>query len=219
MNHTSVVIEGSSSSCGGARVNVDLRTLQSKKISYSLFPGQVVAIEGMNPTGRSIIAHRVCEGAAHASNRSAIKELRHYHYEKQNGSAAKVLTACGPFTTSDNLEYQPFVDLMHVVLEQLPDVVILTGPFVDMRHKDIKTGNVQLELEDNVHQIVPHEALFANRISGLIEELYAMDEEIPTQFVLIPSLEDATAEMMYVLTSVGFSNLQCFSLLYCYCTP
>jgi len=95
------------------------------------------------------------------------------------------------------LEYQPFVDLMHVVLEQLPDVVILTGPFVDMRHKDIKTGNVQLELEDNVHQIVPHEALFANRISGLIEELYAMDEEIPTQFVLIPSLEDATAEMIF----------------------
>ena len=156
MNHTSVVVEGSSSSCGGARINVDLGNLKSKKIPFSLFPGQIVAIEGMNPTGRKIVAHSVCEGAAHASNKSTIKDLLHYHYEKQDGSAVKVLTACGPFTTSENLEYQPFVDLMHVILEQLPDVVVLTGPFVDVRHDQIKTGYVQLELDDNVRQVVPH---------------------------------------------------------------
>ncbi|CAJ1956576.1 unnamed protein product [Cylindrotheca closterium] len=197
MNQTSVVIEGSSLSCGGARINVDLSTLKSEKIPYSLFSGQIVAIEGMNPTGRSVVAHRICEGAAHGCNKSTIKDLRHHHYEKQDGSAAKVVTACGPFSTSDNLDYQPFVDLIHVIMEQSPDVVILTGPFVDMRHEAIKAGNVQLEVDDNVHQVVPHEALFANKISGLIEEMYTTETEISTQFVLVPSLEDATARMVY----------------------
>lgn len=196
MNQTSVVIEGSSSSCGGARINVDLRSLQSKKIPFSLFSGQIVAIEGMNPTGRSIVANRICEGAAHGCNKTTIEELRQYHYEKQDGSAAKVLTACGPFSTSDNLDYQPFIDLLHVIMEQAPDVVILTGPFVDIRHDAIKKGSVQLEIDDNVHQVVPHEALFASKISGLIEEMYAIDKRMPTQFVLVPSLEDATARMV-----------------------
>lgn len=196
MNQTSVVIEGSSASCGGARINVDLRSLKSKNMPFSLFPGQIVAIEGMNPTGRSIVANRICEGAAHECNKSSVKDLRHYHYETQDGSPVKVLTACGPFTTSDNLEYQPFIDLIHVIMEQSPDVVILAGPFVDARHKSIISGNLQLEVEEDVHQIVPHEALFANKICALIEEMYEMKEGMETQFVLVPSLEDTVAQMV-----------------------
>jgi DNA polymerase alpha subunit B len=193
LNATSVVIEGSSASSGGARINVDLSQLRSSKTAYSLFPGQVVAIEGMNPTGRKLTANRICEGAAQKPNTTSVKQLREYHYDKQDGAPLKVMTACGPFTTSDSMEYQPIVDLMHEIMEQAPDVVILTGPFVDMRQELVKEGKPTVEFENDVQKIVSYDALFAINISALIDQAFSEEKDLQTQFVLVPSVDDATA--------------------------
>lgn len=37
----------------------------------------------------------------------------------------RVLTACGPFTTTTNVQYLPLNDLLQVVVDQKPDVLIL----------------------------------------------------------------------------------------------
>ena len=49
MNSSSVVLEGSIDVSYGKRVAVDLRAVDK----YALFPGQIVALEGTNPTGRN----------------------------------------------------------------------------------------------------------------------------------------------------------------------
>ena len=76
-----------------------------------------------------------------------------------------------------------------------PDVVILNGPFVDMRHESVLSGETTLCFEDGLGAVtVPFDTFFANKVSLIIEELYTQNEDCTTQFVLVPSLYDATAE-------------------------
>ena len=226
LNKTSVVLEGSSTSSGGARINVDLTQFDigasaAKKASgqqqqqpagssssYSIFPGQIVAIEGMNITGRKLVAQNIYEGAPHPPNESSVKSLKEFHYNQQNGQPLKIVAANGPFTTSDNLNYQPLIDLISGFLDDdedensdatPPDVVILTGPFVDARQALIKTGRVLNEIDDDGTEIVAsYEAFFANKVSSLLQELVNHQNQggnrISTQFVLVPSLDDTVAK-------------------------
>lgn len=185
MNSTTVMLEGSRVTSGGARVEVDLRHLKS---DYSLFPGQIVAIEGYNTTGRSLVAQRLCEGAPHPPNQSKAADLLRFHYHVQDGTPLQIVTAAGPFTTADNLEYQPLVDFISYLVQQEPDVVILTGPFVDMRHTTVASGNTVVD-----GSVVPSEVLFAHRVAQVLEDFYEGASHA-TQFVLQPSTDDATAE-------------------------
>ncbi|CAB9500782.1 polymerase alpha subunit B [Seminavis robusta] len=198
INHTSVVLEGSKH-LGGARIEMDVSLLKDgeKQKDFSLFPGQIVAVEGMNSTGRKLTAHRICEGAAHGGNKSTAKQLLEYHYSRQNGTPLKIMTVAGPYTTSDNLGYDPLFDFMSIVMQEKPDVVIMVGPFVDLRHKDIQSGEASLLFSDGSDDMtVPYEAFFANKIAGLLEEFFE-GGDFKTQFVLVPSLDDATADWAY----------------------
>jgi len=192
---------------------------QQQQQGYSLFPGQIVAVEGMNGTGRKITATKLREGALLPPASSSSRAIRKYYYDgddvtNMNTNAAqtaplKVISACGPFTTAKSMDYAPFVDLMHVVLEEKPDVVILTGPFVDLRQEAVQSGRVTVDDVDNEEQeqeiVVDYETVFAQRIAGLIEEVLMeqVDDEksggdistsLQTEFVLVPALEDATAK-------------------------
>lgn len=180
---------------GAARVELDLSHLTNNKVPYSLFPGQIVAVEGMNTSGRKMVAQRICEGAAHPANKSTKKDLLKYHHNDdfQGGRPLQIVAVSGPFTTSDNLDYEPLLDLMNRIQAEKPDVVILTGPFVDMRHKAVSSGQTTLQFQDGEETLVSFEAFFANKIAGLLEDLFSSVESVHTQFVLVPSLEDATA--------------------------
>jgi DNA polymerase alpha subunit B len=187
-------LEGSRHTAGGKRVNIDLSELQSSKTSFSLFPGQIVAVEGMNVSGRKMVAHRICEGAAHSPTKSTVETLLHHHYTTQDGKPLKLMNICGPYTTSDNLDYEPLLDILEVIRVEKPDVVIMAGPFVDMRHALVASGETTLEADDGSKLTVTHEAFFANKVAAIIEELFRSEEDLHTQFVLVPSLDDAVAE-------------------------
>jgi ABC-type histidine transport system ATPase subunit len=82
--------------------------------------------------------------------------------------------------------------MLEVIRVEKPDVVIMTGPFVDMSHSLV--GETTLESEDGVKLIVTHEAFFANKVAAFIEALFADEDGLNTQFVLVPSLDDAVSE-------------------------
>lgn len=189
MNATTVMLEGSRATSGGHRIEVDLSHLKS---DYSLFPGQIVAIEGYNTTGRRLVAERLCEGAPLPAHETKAADLLRFHSNLQDGAPLKIVSAAGPFTTSDNLDYQPLLDLLQMLLTEHqdapPDVVILTGPFVDMRHPAVASG--QTIVEDS---FVPLEVLFAHKVSQVLEDFYEKATHA-TQFILQPSLDDATSE-------------------------
>jgi DNA polymerase alpha subunit B len=210
-----VLLEGSRGTSGGQRVEVDLSYLKANKIGFSLFPGQIVAIEGMNSTGRKLTAHRICEGVPPDPARSTVSDLWRFHHSDthQGSRPLRILTACGPFTTSDNLDYQPLLDLMAIVQHQIvPDVVVLVGPFVDLKHEILASGHAPLAFEGNGEEEerssnkgegglgggeefgATYELFFANKIGMLLEEMYTAEPDLPTQFVLVPSLDDAVAE-------------------------
>jgi DNA polymerase alpha subunit B len=177
----------------------------------------MVALQGRNVTGRKMIVDKVvAEGAPPPPlSQTLASKLMDYHHglDHQNGSPLRIMAACGPFTTQDDLSYQPLVDLLREVVrvsnnEGGVDLVILMGPFVDIRQPLLTEGDkVVLELDDEEEEDsrrtskrqkihVTYETLFSEMISRTLEVLYEDYPDLPTQFVLVPSLDDAIAEPM-----------------------
>jgi len=225
LNAASIVLEGSKSRSNGARIYLDVTNLLSSPFTknlrtkgldgWSFFPGQMVALQGRNVSGRKMIVDQVvAEGAPPPPlSKTLASKLMDFHHgmDHQNGSHLRLIVACGPFTTQDNLFYEPLVDLLNEVLrvnenEGGVDLVILLGPFVDLRQPLLMDAEkVILERNDTedgyddretkrqkVH--VPYEAVFANKVAAELEALYEQHPNLATQFVLVPSLDDAVSE-------------------------
>uniref|UniRef100_W5KVW6 DNA polymerase alpha subunit B n=1 Tax=Astyanax mexicanus TaxID=7994 RepID=W5KVW6_ASTMX len=129
LNAQSVLLEASQEH-GARQVPVDLSELKD----YSLFPGQVVVMEGMSTSGSRLVASKLYEGVPLPFYSTS--ELKQ---EMNEGSEpVMVMVACGPYTPSDSLAYDPLIDLINIINKDRPDVCILLGPFVDSKHEQIE---------------------------------------------------------------------------------
>ncbi|XP_008549923.1 DNA polymerase alpha subunit B [Microplitis demolitor] len=84
---------------------------------YSFFPGQVVGIEGRNPTKEALCAYKILAGLSFPPSPPKLNEQ------------LQIVVASGPFTAKAN-DYQPLYNLMAHVAETEPNLLILVGPFV-----------------------------------------------------------------------------------------
>ena len=200
LNSTTVLLEGDRHSANGARISIDVSNL---KEPYSLFPGQIVGVTGRNLTGRTLVVDQLMEGRQNLPKcQSSAQELMKLHHGTeggQGGEGLKVYAVAGPYTTNQNLKYNPWIDLTESILEERPDVVILMGPFVDERQALLQDGEevvLEYEGEDGtpIKRHVGYETLFAAKISRELELLYEEHPDLETQFVLVPSLDDAVSE-------------------------
>ncbi|CAI5480154.1 unnamed protein product, partial [Closterium sp. Yama58-4] len=120
LNDSSVLLEGCIDPCQGVRVRLDLRHLPS----FSLFPGQILAVEGSNPSGYCLVAKRIVAALPY-----------------------QPIAAAGPFTTIDSWSFDPLKDLIRFALQRPPDVLLLMGPFIDREHPDARDGCVDQTYE------------------------------------------------------------------------
>nr|CAG4646337.1 EOG090X07VJ [Macrothrix elegans] len=133
LNASSLLLEGSKEMSSGQSVPLDVSHVKE----YSFFPGQVVAVEGSNPTGKKIVVTAVSAPPIPPMVKSDIGLQ----------GPLNVIVACGPFTLIDDLEFTPLQELIEQINTILPHLVILMGPFLDAKNKKIESGEL-----DRTHQ-------------------------------------------------------------------
>uniref|UniRef100_H3AL79 DNA polymerase alpha subunit B n=1 Tax=Latimeria chalumnae TaxID=7897 RepID=H3AL79_LATCH len=172
LNPRSIILEGDREYSSGFQVPVDLSDLRE----YSFFPGQVVVMEGINSTGGKLVVSKIYEGVLPPFYKPE---------EDDEGKSEQqmVLVACGPYTTSDSINYDPLKDLIEVINRDQPDVCILLGPFLDVKHEQV----------ENCQLTGTFEEVFKKCLKAIIEGTRSSGSLL----VFVPSLRDVHHEFVY----------------------
>lgn len=181
LNAQSVLLEAGPEQ-GGQQVPVDLSELKE----YSLFPGQVVVMEGMNATGRKLVASKLYEGVPLPFFTPNVKM-------ETDEEPMTVLVACGPYTPSDSLTFDPLLDLISVIVRDRPDVCLLLGPFVDSKHEQIEKAQVTETFE----------AIFSRCIESIVDGT----KSVGSRLVFVPSQRDIHHHFIYPQPPFTLPNL------------
>lgn len=192
LNATSLLLEGTRHGSNGARIELDVQNLSN----YCLFQGQIVGVTGINHSGSKMVVKTLMEGLDCKGDDD--DDMAKSPKDVFGKDGLKVYAVAGPYTTSTDLKYQPLADFLALVLEDKPDVVIMMGPFVDMRQEMIQNGeDLVVEYDNGTKVHVCYEQFFAAKIATELESLYEEDPDLKTQFVLVPSMDDAVSEPVY----------------------
>lgn len=200
-NASSLMLETSRKTGAGLRVPLKIEGLSG----YSFFPGQIVALKGTNASGEFFAASEVLDLPLLPPAASALTELETINARllaKEDASdenaieqlkPVTMLISSGPYTTEDNLDFSPLRTLLDTASSLQADVLILAGPFVDIEHPLIRTGD--FDLPPN-YPISPDKAtltdLFRYYISRPLTELTQAHQKISV--ILIPSIRDAVSK-------------------------
>uniref|UniRef100_A0A6B2L2G8 DNA polymerase alpha subunit B n=1 Tax=Arcella intermedia TaxID=1963864 RepID=A0A6B2L2G8_9EUKA len=159
MNAKSIYLQSSTALTGSsARLKLDLTEINE----YDLFPGQVVTLRGRNAYGTRLVATSLFSNAKQPPRTP-----------EGNGGGLKVMVAAGPFSSPEDLDYDPFVDFLDQVHQNNPDLLVLLGPFVDVNNNLVVEGLVESTFLE----------VFRNRF------LYRLSN-VRCSVVLVPSLKD-----------------------------
>ncbi|XP_018015370.1 DNA polymerase alpha subunit B isoform X2 [Hyalella azteca] len=169
LNAASVLLEGSRELSGAVMLPLDL----SKLDSYALFPGQVIGVSGVNSTGNLLVVEKLIAGR--------VPELPEHPISLKG--TLEIVIASGPFTTSDNLLYEPLQDLLDTIAKSPPHVLVLLGPVLDASHPLLSEGSV-----NETFQAVVNRA-----ISSVTNAL----SKCNTKIFIVSSSRDVTASCVY----------------------
>ncbi|CAN3375605.1 hypothetical protein DIURU_005661 [Diutina rugosa] len=177
LNDVSLCLETSRTQGIGQRIPLDISNLSS----YSFFAGQIVVLKGRNPTGRRFVVSEELELPSLGTLYSTAEELNSYNEQVKDG--LKVVMASGPFSPIQHLDFTKFSEFIHHVNTEIrPDVVVLTGPFIDVANYAVRDGKVE---HDDGQNFADDDQLFIQKFVPLIKQF---DQVIDV--ILVPSIKD-----------------------------
>ncbi|KAF2112890.1 DNA polymeras-like protein alpha/primase associated subunit [Lophiotrema nucula] len=195
LNTPSLVLEGSRRWGSGRRVPLKVETLAS----YNFFPGQIVALRGINASGDFFTVSEVISlpllsqpaSKPHELDTVNARYLDTPDSDPENARPLTVLIASGPYTTDQNLDFSALQTLLDNAASSFADGIVLLGPFIDAEHPAIRSGDIDLP----PHVTQPDQATMADVFRHYISApLQQFSQRVPTcQIILVPSLRDVAS--------------------------
>ncbi|KAL5552508.1 hypothetical protein UlMin_039909 [Ulmus minor] len=191
LNEKSTLLQSSVEHSGGQRVRLELQNLRQ----YSIFPGQIVGIEGHNPSGHCLVASKIVDYTPlshtddvnlHPTKKQALDEEIHLHDISSEQAELSMIIASGPFTTTDNMFFEPLNELLAYANRKMPQLLILLGPFVDSEHPEVKKGTIDKSFDE----IFQFEIL--RRLQDCTEFMGSQ-----ARVILVPSTRDANHDAVF----------------------
>ncbi|XP_050879262.1 uncharacterized protein LOC127083078 [Lathyrus oleraceus] len=205
LNEKSVMLQSSIEHSGGECIRLDLQHLSH----YSVFPGQVVGIGGHNPSGHCLVASKLVDSIPtsvamedlNPSKKQAIDKENQPTELLSNQRELSMIIAAGPFTTTDNLLFEPLVELLAYAKRRPPQLLVLLGPFIDSEHPDIKKGTVDMDFDD----------IFRFQVLRKLED-YVEGMGSAVRVLFVPSIRDANHDFVFPQPAFDISLSQIASL-------
>jgi len=195
LNASSIVLETSRRMGAGLRVPLKLDALPG----FQFFPGQIVALKGINASDDDFTVSEVLEMPLLGSAASSTTRLEEHVQRLRGGPDAmdadsdpaplNILIGSGPYTADDTLDFEPLHALCSQAADSYADALILTGPFLDIDHPLIASGDFDLP-EDAVPEpdTATMNTVFKYLVSPAFVSLVAANPHIT--IILVPSVKD-----------------------------
>lgn len=194
LNAASLVLETSRRMGAGMRV-----PLRVEGLSYDFFPGKIVALRGTNVSGEYFSVTEVLEMPALPVAASTPEEFD-VHNDRLTSSDGKtrpldMLLASGPYTTDSDLSFAPLDTLLEKAADLKTDVLVLTGPFLDLEHPLLASGDFEDYLPADA-KIEPDRATLNDVFRILISQpISKLVQAVPTiTIILVPSMRDVISK-------------------------
>ena len=193
INAASLMLETSRRTGAGLRV-----PLKVESLSHEFFPGQIVAVRGVNATGQYFSVNEVLEMPLLPASASLPLALDSWNERLGVGDtqstdpslALNILVASGPYTADDNLGFEPFHALCEKAETTCADVLFLIGPILDLEHPLLASGDFDIPEDASIE---PDKATLTDVFRLLIgAPLRRLAQAIPSiTIILVPSARDA----------------------------
>jgi len=193
LNQASLLLELSRKWGGGLRVPLKVDTLPS----YSFFPGQIVAVRGTNASGQYFQINEILTVPPPPLPVSAPAIIDAMNEklgvsEESTGTPLNIMFASGPYTADNNLDFEPLQALCNKATEDMVDAMILTGPFLDIEHPMLASGDFDLPDVKGIDQDANITTLFRLWISSQLDKVCSAVPSIT--IVLVPNVRDAISK-------------------------